>query len=73
MNKIKAVIITTFITSIVAMLSVTNQDSDLFWALGSLLFLSACSIILMLRNHLISVYAHDEEKGVCEVASEQAF
>lgn len=73
MNKIKAAIITTFIASIAAMLSITDQDSDLFWAIGSILFLSSCSIIMMIRNYLVSVYAQEEEKEVCEVTAEQAF
>lgn len=61
MNKIKAVFITIFFASIMAMLSV-NTDSEVYWISGVFLFMSSCAIILMIRGHLVKAYATQEQE-----------
>lgn len=61
MNKIKAVFITIFFASIMAMLSV-KTDSEAYWLSGVVLFISSSAIILMIRGHLVKAYAPQEQE-----------
>ena len=61
MNKIKAVFITIFFASIMAMLSV-KTDSEAYWLSGVVLFISSSAIILTIRGHLVKAYAPQEQE-----------